>query len=320
LQAKNGLDNGVHFSVPGSSIGFLVGVPAECPPPAPVNANVPVVLAAKILNPTCVSPAPTQLLLGASLSPTTTILWAGSNDLLFAILFVMDPTDPSTFAYLYNYAATTMAGASKNLIVANLPDITLTPYLTSVPKFAALLNMSVKSVQSTFGLALGDMVTPYAYFFPPMPLPEYILDSSGNQVPVVIRASKVSALKDAVAAYNAVIQKAAQDNHATLVDIYSLVNDLAAKGTVVGGKKLTTDFGGGLFSLDGVHPTNVGYAILANEFIKTINRSFGSDIPPVSIAQVSKTDPLYQPAIEGKKNPDHVSATMADGLRALMAR
>jgi hypothetical protein len=123
-----------------------------------------------------------------------------------------------------------------------------------------------------------------------------------------------------VLAYNAVIALEAALNHATLVDIYSLVNNLAENGAKVGNRTLTTAFMGGLFSLDGIHPTNTGYAIIANEFIKTINRSLGTDIPAVSVEQVSQTDPLIFPASDPGTHSHHVSAEMADGLRALGGR
>jgi hypothetical protein len=89
---------------------------------------------------------------------------------------------------------------------------------------------------------------------------------------------------------------------------------------VVGGQKLTTDFMGGLFSLDGVHPTNTGYAIIANEFIKTMNGSLRADIPYVSVEQVSETDPLISPESDRGKHTGHVDVGMADGLRRLGRR
>jgi hypothetical protein len=103
-----------------------------------------------------------------------------------------------------------------------------------------------------------------------------------------------------------------------LVDIYALFNDLARRGVVVQGQKLTTGFMGGLFSLDGVHPTNTGYAIIANEFIKTMNRSLAAGVPPVSIEQVSKADPLIFPDGHPGKGTGHVSEQMADTLRTVM--
>jgi hypothetical protein len=42
---------------------------------------------------------------------------------------------------------------------------------------------------------------------------------------------------------------------------------------------------GGLFSLDGVHLTGQGYAIIANEFIHAINDTYGASVPTVSVTE-----------------------------------
>jgi hypothetical protein len=316
LNTKQTLD----VAVPGFSVAALIGLPSSC---LPDFTNPVDVMAVEILNPTCsLNPAPTQLQEAAALKPSTAILWIGSNDVLFSLLFGGPPTSVPTFNAYYHIAASTMAQASGHLVLANIPDVTLTPYLTSVPALAAIVKLPVPVVEAVFGLEPGDMVTPYA--FPviqamgtsPKPLPD-----SDAQGPVVIRAATLAQIRADVIAYNTEIANEAAANGATLVDIYSLVNDLAANGVEVGGQRLTTAFGGGLFTLDGVHPTNTGYAIIANEFIKTMNRSLKSDIPPVSVEQVSKTDPLIpqdQDNDGGKKDHDrHVSVGMADGLRSM---
>jgi len=59
---------------------------------------------------------------------------------------------------------------------------------------------------------------------------------------------------------------------------------------------LTTDFLGGMFSLDGVHPTNTGYAIVANAFIETLDRTFAAHIPHLSVDRVAQADPLVLPS------------------------
>jgi hypothetical protein len=55
---------------------------------------------------------------------------------------------------------------------------------------------------------------------------------------------------------------------------------------------LTTDFLGGLFSLDGLHPTNTGYAIMANQFIQTMNTALKTTVPLANVPAVAATDPL----------------------------
>jgi len=54
------------------------------------------------------------------------------------------------------------------------------------------------------------------------------------------------------------------------------------KGIVYDGVALNTQFvTGGSFSLDGIHLNPIGNALLANEFIKSINSFFGATIPQV---------------------------------------
>jgi lysophospholipase L1-like esterase len=99
-------------------------------------------------------------------------------------------------------------------------------------------------------------------------------------------------LKNLVLAYNSSIQELASSYGIPVVDIYSLVNNLADKGIVVHGQRLTTEPRGGLFSFDGLHPSDTGYAIVANEFIHTFNRRLGTDIPPVNLVKVAASDPF----------------------------
>src|ERR1039457_2632215 len=189
-------------AVPGFTVAALVGLPSSCPPD-PTNPIY--VMAAEILNPNCsASPGPTELQEAAALKPTTAILWVGSNDVLFSLLFNnTDPTDVSTFSGYYHFAATTMAGASEHLVIDNIPDVTLTAYLTSVPNLAAILNLSVDEVEK-LGLTPGDMVTPYAFpFIQAMqaarsfaPLPDSV-----PQGPIVIRAARLSQIRADVIGY-----------------------------------------------------------------------------------------------------------------------
>jgi lysophospholipase L1-like esterase len=312
-------DQTLDVAVPGFTVAALVGLPSSCPPDW---TNPIEVMAAEILNPPCTYPGPTELEEAAALKPTTAILWVGSNDVLFSLLFGTDPTDVRTFYTLHSLATTTLAHASKNLVVANIPDVTLTAYLTSVPKLADILNLPLPTVYAVFGLHPGDMVTPYAFTaIQAMGSSLKHLPNSDSQGrPIVIRAARLWQIRATVVAYNIAIAIEAAANHAILVDIYSLINDLAAHGAVVGGRTLTTDFMGGLFSLDGVHPTNTGYAIIANEFIKTMNRSLRADIPYVSVDRVSQADPLIFPESDLGKHTGHVSVGMADGLRSLGRR
>ncbi len=90
-----------------------------------------------------------------------------------------------------------------------------------------------------------------------------------------------------------------------MVDIHALVDNIYANGYQVAGHRLTTDFLGGLFSLDGIHPTNTGYGIIANEFIAQMNPFLGKDMRQANIAEIYAHDPLRKDA-----SPDFTPRTV----------
>lgn len=94
-----------------------------------------------------------------------------------------------------------------------------------------------------------------------------------------------AATKNAVTAFNSTISSVAAAKGAKLVDVYAIFNQINAQGFEVGGETYTTAYiSGNLFSLDGVHPSSRGYGIVANEFIKVMNASFGTSIPYVDVS------------------------------------
>ena len=103
------------------------------------------------------------------------------------------------------------------------------------------------------------------------------------------------------------------------MDIHSLANRLRSQGVEANGKHLTTAFLGGLFSLDGVHPTNTGYAIIANGFITNLNQTRGTSIPLVDIDAVASSDPLIFANVASFTSlAQHVSPEAAEGLRSAL--
>jgi hypothetical protein len=87
--------------------------------------------------------------------------------------------------------------------------------------------------------------------------------------------------------------------------MFAFFDQAHAQGIDVNGDTapdLTAGYLGGLFSLDGIHPTRTGNALIANAFIAAINQRFGEAIPPVDVARVAANDRLvgnpFRPAGE----------------------
>jgi len=112
---------------------------------------------------------------------------------------------------------------------------------------------------------------------------------------------EIGNVETATTAFNQTIANtvAANPNNMVLVNTFAEFNIIASKsgpngeGYVTQGVRVKSDFiSGGLFSLDGVHPTNLGHGIVANMFINAINAKWGASIPEVSIASLSGGVPL----------------------------
>lgn len=96
----------------------------------------------------------------------------------------------------------------------------------------------------------------------------------------LLTETEIQMITTALAAYNTTIKALAEQYDLAFVDIKALMNQLAEGGVSFDGGTITNTFGsGGAFSLDGVHPTQRGYAVIANHFIKSINSTYQSDIP-----------------------------------------
>lgn len=91
-------------------------------------------------------------------------------------------------------------------------------------------------------------------------------------------------ISTATMAYNTTINNLAQANNLAFVDANALLTRVANEGIAFDAGTLTSQFvTGGAFSLDGVHPTPRGYALIANTIIEEINETFNSTVPKVNI-------------------------------------
>ena len=248
----------------------------------------------------------TQVQQAVALRPTTIIVDIGNNDILGAVTSGHLQTmvaSPATFFANFNrsYGAVMNAlGTTKaTVVVANLPDVMEAPYFIPVWKLAQTANFPLSEVTRALGLGPTDYVTLDA-----LPAIEDIL-LKGQPGPLPVSCSATSPItpcfvtcKDAAAVrrvtigLNEIIALQAVTHRAVVVDLFSLINELYVHGYRAHGLTLTTDFLGGLFSLDGLHPTNTGYAIMANRFIGTMNEHFKKNIPFADVQQIAATDPL----------------------------
>jgi hypothetical protein len=113
----------------------------------------------------------------------------------------------------------------------------------------------------------------------------------------VLTAAETAEIKTATDAFNNAISKVAAEKGLAFVDARSVLAYVANPSLPDpdrkyveflnnGGYSINSNFvSGGAFSLDGVHPSPRGYALIANVFLKAINEKYGSNFKPVDYSK-----------------------------------
>jgi phospholipase/lecithinase/hemolysin len=126
-----------------------------------------------------------------------------------------------------------------------------------------------------------------------------------------LSAAEVAQVQATVDAYNAVIAQQVSSAGGILVDIHGFLEVAAQTGVTINNVPATTAYLGGLFSLDGIHPTNTGYALIANQYIATLNAALKTNISPVDVGSIASSDPLFPPNIKVGSAALRISAQAA---------
>ena len=251
-------------------------------------------------------------------NPTFFSNWMGSNDVLTyaAAGGVSSPTNPfsgltdtTSFGRGYrNIMAAISKGGTVKGVCATIPNVTTIPYFTTVPVTAviagikanpAIPNAATASLYITTGTGTvreatsADLLTLTARAVigspsttaNPFPVGVGYSAAQSNPLPsqYVLDATEVGNVVTRTNLLNNIIAKTARQNKVALADINTFFNGIAAQGVVTNAVNNSATFASGnIFSLDGVHPTPRGYALVANEFIRVINAYYGSAVPGVN--------------------------------------
>jgi len=256
-----------------------------------------------------------------ALRPSIVFAWIGNNDILGAATATnpFGATSLSSFNSNYSKMLNELAATGATLVVANIPDVTVAPFFTPASTIAEETGLPLFVIGPILGIGPGDYVLPAGIAL----IPTILANPSLGPLPSsdVLRFLQVLEVRALIDGYNLIIAVHAHEHGAVLVDIHSLANQLRSQGVEANGQHLTTAFLGGLFSLDGVHPTNTGYAVIANRFITTLNQTRGTSIPLVNINTMASGDPLvFAAAAEAPSLGQHVSPQAAEVLRSVLFR
>lgn len=252
-----------------------------------------------------------------TLKPTFFTNWLGNNDVLGYASSggagdVLTPVADFTTKYRQVLDVLTANGAKG--LVATIPNVTNVPLFKTVT--AALVKASIRSNPAIPNAANASLyirtgagtvreatdadlllLTAQAVIgtgASPTSLPVGVGYSATQANPLpsqyVLDADEVTAAVTRTSELNAVIRAEASARGLALFDANAFFETVAAKGFATNAvDNKTTYVSGNIFSLDGVHPTPRGYAIVANEMLNAINSKYGSTFRGVNANEYSGT-------------------------------
>ncbi|WP_224483946.1 G-D-S-L family lipolytic protein [Robertkochia aurantiaca] len=161
------------------------------------------------------------------------------------------------------------------------PVVILDESLTDLTGFnPALVNLRQATAEDLLPLPVSRVLGTLADPSNPLSVIGVAVPLNDAQVLTMTEVAEIEAVR---AAYNNTIAALAQQFDLPLVDVDSLFDQLISQGIPYDGGTITATFGtGGAFSLDGVHLTQRGYAVIANEIIDQINLRYNASIPEVN--------------------------------------
>lgn len=217
-------------------------------------------------------------------------------------------TNTATFSAAYEQIVISLTSNGAKGVVSLIPDITETPYFTTIPynglNLTADKATALNNIYNPIGISFQEGPNAFMIEDPAAgafgvrhmvsgellllstPLDSVKCNSMGSVFPFrteyVLTLDELAVIRNQIAEYNAVITTIAQNYNLALAKPNEIVDKLQT-GIVYNGVTLSAKFvSGGAFSLDGIHFNPRGNAIIANEFIRALNAKYNAKIPAVN--------------------------------------
>jgi hypothetical protein len=117
------------------------------------------------------------------------------------------------------------------------------------------------------------------------PLPDNPTVINGAQFPGLLYPSEVALLRTRAPEYNSQITSLATAAGYKVMDLSAFLKKIATNGVSYAGFTLTLSYlSGGIYSYDGIHPSAIGYAVVADEVVQFVNANYGTNLPRVDMA------------------------------------
>ncbi|HEY7494180.1 MAG TPA: hypothetical protein VIH59_24145, partial [Candidatus Tectomicrobia bacterium] len=240
----------------------------------------------------CGEPLLTQLELALQRSPTLTVIALGYHEALEAAV----QGDASFLPYVSSFCAdyerllASLQAAGSELLVLTIPDPFDTAHFATIENAARILKVEPAFLQEAYELKPDALLAVRGI----MQIGHQIFGRAITSLApdVVLSVTVANQIRSHIGELNEALVALAQARGALVYDLHAFFRRLAREGIMVGPRRLTAEFLGGFYALNGYYPGATGHALIANELLRLLNNAYGANFPPIDIDAVSQQDPV----------------------------
>ncbi len=226
--------------------------------------------------------------------PTLALIALGYHDVIDAAMKGDAAWIPDDVSFRMNYDSVLapFGRVPATIVASTLPDPADTALFTPVSAAARVVKAEAAVLSALFGLDETDSLTPSGL----IEIACRLMTRTSGALPEgsVVPASVVARIGERVASLNQQIRALAQEQDALVLDLHALFARVKREGVTVGDRRLTTDYLGGFYSLNGVYPGATGHGVIANELLRVLNTACGTSYLPIDLGEVIAADPVTQ--------------------------
>lgn len=257
-----------NLAVSGATINSILYESADSSTTDEIDSEVDLVLFPRTV---------TQIEAAEELMPEYLLCWIGNNDVLSTVIS-WDKLDASQltpvsdferdFAELADRISAMNSAFGTRTVFANIPNVTDIGYVIDREAAEAWLGFPVDLPDGHYTSMIALLLMSVTGNDDVIADPDFVLDSD-----------EITIIQERLAVFNSIIQREAGRIGMPVVDLNARFAEYVLTPPTFAGIPATRNLLGGLFSLDGVHPSNIGQALVANEFIEVMNENFGLELP-----------------------------------------
>jgi hypothetical protein len=237
-------------------------------------------------------PLLTQLEFALQRRPTFTVVALGYHEALEAAVQGEPGLLPTVGAFRTDYERllTPLQEAGSALLVLTVPDPFDTAHFATIDSAAKILKVEPAFLLEAYELKPDALLTVNGL----MQIGYQIFGGAITSLTpdVVLSAAVANQIRSHIRELNEELVALAPQSEALIYDLHAFFHRVAHEGIMVGTRRLTAEFLGGFYTLNGYYPGATGHALIANELLRLLNNTYGANFPQIDVYAVSLQDPV----------------------------